>query len=600
MKNLTILLIALIFFKGNIFSQVSNNHSLNFDGTNDYANIDVVSSSLANDNSFTIEFWMKADLAAQSQSRVAIFSVNPNPGDNKFMILMGGTGTTQDGKIIVYDEYAKSSPKYAIVSDSVVGDTICHHIAYVRNGSVAKLYIDGVVAGSHTPYYSLASSDRYSLGQEWDLTTTSDFYNGNLDEVRIWNFAKSLSQIQAEMNTQLTGNEFGLISCYGMDQGIAFGNNSSQTTLLDVSTNSFDGALNNFALNGTSSNFITIECMQSNIGNYSDVLNFDGVNDYVNLNSVASSLANDNTFTVEFWMNADRSLQTQNRVAIFSVNPNPGDNKFMLLLGGTGTVQEGRIIVFDQNAGAGNRYAIVSDTVGDSTCHHIAYVRNNSTGSLYIDGVLSGSHTPYYTLASSDRYSLGQEWDLTNTSDFYNGNLDELRIWNFAKTQSQIQTEMNNELTGSETGLISYYNMNQGIPFGNNTSEVYLIDSSPNSLNGSLNNFGLNGSTSNFITIDCSVLYPTRKPTTGLQKNIFHNMLSVYPNPVSNFLNINFEQLYNNVELKLYDIRGKLVFVQQYQNTNIIHVDVSYLPPSIYMAKLIYDSTVSDFKIIKE
>ncbi len=40
--------------------------------------------------------------------------------------------------------------------------------------------------------------------------------------------------------------------------------------------------------------------------------------------------------------------------------------------------------------------------------------------------------------------------------------MDEVRIWSYARNGTDIQDNMNTELTGSEPGLVAYYKMNEG------------------------------------------------------------------------------------------------------------------------------------------
>jgi len=77
--------------------------------------------------------------------------------------------------------------------------------------------------------------------------------------------------------------------------------------------------------------------------------------------------------------------------------------------------------------------------------------------------------------------------------------MDEVRIWNTARTQSEIQSSLNTELSGTETGLMAYYNFNQGTAGGTNTGITTLTDRTSNAKNGTLNGFALTGSTSNWV-----------------------------------------------------------------------------------------------------
>jgi hypothetical protein len=77
--------------------------------------------------------------------------------------------------------------------------------------------------------------------------------------------------------------------------------------------------------------------------------------------------------------------------------------------------------------------------------------------------------------------------------------MDELRIWNVARTQSQIQANMNVELH-TQSGLVALYHFNEGIANADNTGINTAIDASGHNLNGELKNMALSGSTSNWVS----------------------------------------------------------------------------------------------------
>ena len=81
---------------------------------------------------------------------------------------------------------------------------------------------------------------------------------------------------------------------------------------------------------------------------------------------------------------------------------------------------------------------------------------------LYIDGVLAASQAQAGSIATnSNPLVLGNQ---SGYSEYFGGTADEFRIWNVARTQSQIQNNMNKELNPTtQTGLVSYYTADQGI-----------------------------------------------------------------------------------------------------------------------------------------
>ena len=84
-------------------------------------------------------------------------------------------------------------------------------------------------------------------------------------------------------------------------------------------------------------------------------------------------------------------------------------------------------------------------------------------------------------------------------TNFFNGSIDEARIWNVARTATQIQQSFTSALQGNETGLVGYYDFNHGVPGGNNTSINVTVNAVNTASNGTLTNFAKNGSISNFV-----------------------------------------------------------------------------------------------------
>ena len=78
---------------------------------------------------------------------------------------------------------------------------------------------------------------------------------------------------------------------------------------------------------------------------------------------------------------------------------------------------------------------------------------------------------------------------------------DDLRIWSVARSASEIQSNMNYELSGNETGLHVYFPFNQGVACGDNTSitEIQDMAASGGVSNAILYNFELNNEEIDFI-----------------------------------------------------------------------------------------------------
>ncbi|MBK8926330.1 MAG: hypothetical protein IPM74_10560 [Crocinitomicaceae bacterium] len=292
---------------------------------------------------------------------------------------------------------------------------------------------------------------------------------------------------------------------------------------------------------------------------YKNSLDFDGINDYVNLNVLQNDFyANQTHFTIEFWMKALKDDQTSSiRTVMFAINEPAGENRLLIIMGGP-SAQDGKLMIYpDGSWGTGAIYTS-SQVIGDNVCHHIAYTYDDGFCSVYIDGILVNTHSAVCSISATDRYSLGQEYDNLATSQFYNGELDDVRIWATVRTAAEIADNMDEELSGTESGLIAYYDFNQGNPLNPNPGLDTLVDLTNGSHTGSLYNFALNNASSNWVRGLCvdPFVGVYDMDITGDKSEIF-----VYPNPTDNFVYIVIPPLdiNNTCCVEIYSLEGKLL-----------------------------------------
>ncbi len=114
---------------------------------------------------------------------------------------------------------------------------------------------------------------------------------------------------------------------------------------------------------------------------------------------------------------------------------------------------------------------------------HIAWVHSGGLLSVYkngvlVDSILSGT-TQQPSTGASPRIQVGAVINNTVRNWSFQGEIDELRFYNIALTQNDIQATMFSELSGSENGLRAYYKMSDG-------SGTLLTDDSINDFTGYL------------------------------------------------------------------------------------------------------------------
>lgn len=135
------------------------------------------------------------------------------------------------------------------------------HIAIVYDEVNGRMvfYKNGVAFTKNSNVCTPSSAVKFGIGSS-QQSGPNQFFKGKITDVRVWNIERTQAQIQANMNTELIGNEIGLISYYPFKQGVANGSNTN--TVLYDEVGAYNGTITNFALSGTSSNFIfgKVEC----------------------------------------------------------------------------------------------------------------------------------------------------------------------------------------------------------------------------------------------------------------------------------------------------------------------------------------------------
>jgi len=171
-------------------------------------------------------------------------------------------------------------------------------------------------------------------------------------------------------------------------------------------------------------------------------LSFDGVDDYCKINNFGFSSSE---ITIEFWARIDR-IDGKN----YAFNTGNERDSLMKWVNGDTTV-----IIWGLGASSYSSYA-QGDKVGEIT--HYALTYDGTTERLYINASEVDSKT------GSENINFEELWigEFNGLGYSMDGLIDEFRVWDDVRTQTEIQDNMYTELTGSETGLVAYYKINEG------------------------------------------------------------------------------------------------------------------------------------------
>ncbi|MDU1322467.1 MAG: LamG domain-containing protein [Clostridium botulinum] len=176
-----------------------NKYALNF--TRGYGIIPISNSDFIY-NQYTIEMWFKAPAG---NTRRFFIESSPN-----YTISLG---FQTDGTIEIYTETynRKTTRRY--------DDNNFHHLAYVFNKDVERcLYIDGEKVIDNFDINNFGTFSRLVLGSYRDYNDR--WFQGSIDELRIWNIARDVNDIIKNANTLINRHENGLLGYWRFDEGV--------------------------------------------------------------------------------------------------------------------------------------------------------------------------------------------------------------------------------------------------------------------------------------------------------------------------------------------------------------------------------------------
>ena len=427
---------------------------------------------------------------------------------------------------------------------------------FYLNGELENGELDQLINVTATPSQN---TEPVKIGKEISAYTP---FAGKIDEVRIWNIARTEAEIQANYNQELTGSETGLVGYWQFNENIG-------TIITDVSSNNNDGNIlgnatftdgvfspgkfvfsqSNFSVtetgyplsevtinridglgreasvtvnlsdgtatspddydntsivvnfaNGETSKTVTIPIVNDGIEDSSETINlslinpsngtsigeqgtaslmifeyaalsFDGVDDYVSIPH--SSNLQPQQFTLEATVKATGNgsdLDQYGNVIIakggayqigyhlshYGLAYAPSQEKFLVFVSYLqNTVGQ---IVFSSKTYPINQY------------YSVAATYDGNSIKLYVNGeldteVVAISNTINYGTDISPVFIGSGNYgnsDILKHKRRFQGEIDEVRIWNIARTETEIQANYNQELTGTEAGLVGYWQFNEG------------------------------------------------------------------------------------------------------------------------------------------
>ncbi len=580
------------------FSKAQN--GLDFDGVNDYIQTDY--GGISGSSSRTVEAWIKADYVS-GQAVLTDWGTFATGArfttgliDGKLRVEVSGSGQT---------------------GPTVVADSTWHHIAVSYNSTASTnkftTYIDGVLEQNFDLLTAVntGSSVDMRIGVRVDGVNS---FKGVIDEVRVWNYVRSATEILDNKDSEFCGSITGLTAYHKLNHGIASGANSTVTTSTDDSGNSNDGDLLNFSLSGSSSNWVTGESLSSGLETVNQTLSeclgftiqvgnniYSGTGVYVD--TISSGGVCDSVVITDLTITPP-SQQTQTVVEC---------DGYQLVVGNNTYTTTG--VYLDTLIGAGLNGCNLYMTSNLTINNELLISQNYSICSGESIEVAGNEYTSTGTYIDTIVGSAGCDTVLTS-------NLTVLQDATFSQTFEECEgfTIMINGNTYSETG--TYVDVFEGASsLGCDsvvTTNIDIVDLIDTTLVVSGNLLSVTHMGANYQWVNCdSSMSPIMGETgsvfsaseegsyaviisdgncvdtsscyniqgIGLQDLELENSVMISPNPVQNIAIIALGELMGTSTVRIVDITGKVEY-ELFQVENNIEVDMHELNMGIYFVEI--------------
>ncbi|MFO1460689.1 MAG: LamG-like jellyroll fold domain-containing protein [Verrucomicrobiota bacterium] len=428
---------------------------------------------------FTVEFWMRS---TNGVNRGTVFSYAVPGQDNEFMIydcrsinlFLRGTGVeTGVGAV-------SGTWRHVAVSRSV-------------SDGLTRVYLDGVLAsevilragdGVREGGYWIAGQDQDNLAGGFD---EREAFDGELDDLRVWGVVRSSGEIAEGRFVRLAGNEPGLIASWNFDQvnngespnqvaggfpavlgsadqapspvpgfapfDVAFATDEETPVAVTLAGTDADGdpltrIVTSLPEHGTL--FQTSDGSNPTTplgGNRSR--RFDGVNDIITIaENPSGDLSASPAWTVSAWIRPRSAGNTY--PVIYS------EGHWALSLGlqqGTG-----RLDSWVNN----NNQAVSDRAVTFGEWQHVALTSDGTSRVFYINGQPAGSGNAAAVVPNASGAAIGGTIsELTGTRNRFDGDIDDVALWNRALTPAELAVLAVAPLKGSESGLIAWWPLDE-------------------------------------------------------------------------------------------------------------------------------------------
>ena len=385
------------------------NSAYHFDGSTSYISVPDATDLRLNGTDFTMNAWVNLDSGIGNVLTKRLAGTADAGWAWSFHSGASGTG-------LIFFGPGGGSTNAAGYQTINTGQWYMMTSVYTASAGQLDIYLNGVYINSTTGILSpnAAISEALYIGRD-DINPSSPgyFFQGSIDEIKIFNSALSASTIQQLYNATSNGVQTGLIAYWPLN------NNTN-----DLSGNSHNGT--GYNLTATTDRF----------GNPNSAYHFDGSTSYISVPDATDLRLNSTDFTVNAWVNLDTG--SGNVLTKRLAGTADAGWAWSFHSGGSGT----GLIFFGPGGGSTNAAGYQTINTGQWYMMTSVYTASAGQIDIYLNGVYINSTTGILSPNSSITEALYIGRDDINPSSpgyFFQGAIDEIKIFNSALSASTIQ-----------------------------------------------------------------------------------------------------------------------------------------------------------------
>jgi hypothetical protein len=288
------------------------------------------------------------------------------------------------------------------------------HVALTFTGNRTYLYVDGVLIDNGAAEPVVTSEGELEIGGS---TNTGEWFDGRIDEVRIYNRGLDAAEVDADMEAPIQTPKQGPIAAWSFEEGTG-------TTVEDVTGDEHEG---------------TIEGAEWARGKYGDSLKFAGADDVVKVpNSPEFALTEG--FSLEAWVRPESASSEWAPILAKEMGGGKAAEELAWWLYEGG--EESNVPFGGNGPTAGKEEeAIAEDPLPVDVWSHLALTYDGFQLRLYVDGKLvdCSSVPAGAPPATEGEVQIGA---VTENGDYFKGRIDEVRIYNRALTTGEVAASM--------------------------------------------------------------------------------------------------------------------------------------------------------------